>query len=352
MSVLVLNAGSSSLKGSLLENGGTLTLGRVETRLGDDATQARGIESAVRQIVEQLARDRRPRIVGHRVVHGGTRFHQPVLVDDGVLEGIEAMAGFAPLHNPVAAQVIRAARSALQDVPQVAVFDTAFHATLEPAEYRYPLPARWYEEWGIRRFGFHGISVAWSAQRASELLRRPASELNLVVAHLGNGCSVTAVAGGRSVSTSMGLTPLEGLMMGTRAGSIDPGILLYLLRQGRVDAAGLESALDHESGLVAIASSALEMFAHRAASGIAATATALPSIDALVFTGGIGEHAARVRQSIVARLGVLGLDPIEAIDLNQDGPLSGAKARIAVLRIEAREDALIAREAERLLDRL
>jgi len=371
MAVLVLNAGSSSLKGSLLEAGGSVTIGRAESALGADASKERGVDQAVRHIVDELARGGRPLAVGHRVVHGGTRFREPVRVDSTVLESIEALAEFAPLHNPVAAQVIRTARALLPDIPQVAVFDTAFHATLEPAQYRYPVPTAWFEEWGIRRFGFHGISVAWSTARAAELLGRPAADLQLVVAHLGNGCSVTAVAGGRSLSTSMGLTPLEGLMMGTRPGSIDPGILLYLLRTGRIDAAGLERALDHGSGLLAIAGSAdlrelqgradrgdpqarlaMEMFVLRAAAGIAAAASALAQLDAVVFTGGIGEHAAGVRRAIVDRLGVLGLPRIEAIEMTEDGPLTDASAAIAILRIEAREDALIAREVERLLDRV
>ena len=368
MRVLVLNAGSSSLKGSVLEAAGSTTIARAGQDLGSDATLAANIDQAVRRVVDQLVQSARPQAVGHRVVHGGTRFREPVVVDDGVLAGIEALREFAPLHNPIAARVIRTAQTLLPGLPQVAVFDTAFHAGLAPAAYRYPVPPEWFEDWQIRRFGFHGISVAWSVSRAAALLERPATAMHLVVAHLGNGCSVTAVAGGLSVSTSMGLTPLEGLMMGTRAGSIDPGILLFLLRTGRLDAAGLEQALDHRSGLFGVAGSAdvrelearaaagdgdarlaLDLFAVRAAAGIAAAASALPQLDALVFTGGIGEHAARLRQAIVARLGVLGVPQIEAAPVTADCLLTGAWAPVKVLRVEAREDAMIAREAERLL---
>ena len=366
--VLVLNAGSSSLKGSLLEAAGSTTIARVGQDLGSDATLAANVDQAARRVVDQLSRAGRPQAVGHRVVHGGTRFREPVQVDDGVLAGIEELREFAPLHNPIAARVIRTAQALLPGLPQVAVFDTAFHASLAPAEYRYPVPTGWFADWRIRRFGFHGISVAWSVSRAAELLARPAAGLRLVVAHLGNGCSVTAVAGGRSVSTSMGLTPLEGVMMGTRAGSIDPGILLYLLRTGRLDAAGLEQALDHRSGLLGVAGSAdvrelearasagdgdarlaLDLFVARTAAGIAAAASALPRLDALVFTGGIGEHAARLRQAIVARLGVLGIPEIEAAPATVDCLLTGPQAPVAVLRVEAREDAMIAREVERLV---
>jgi acetate kinase len=303
------------------------------------------------------------------VVHGGTRFRSAQRVDDRVLKGIEALAEFAPLHNPVAAAAIRAARSALPDLPQVAAFDTAFHATLNEEQYLYPVPWRWHREYGIRRFGFHGLSVEWSTWRAAELLRRPAAELALVVAHLGSGCSVTAVLKGQSVATSMGLTPMEGLMMGTRSGSIDPGILLYMLRTRRAGWRELETMLDHHSGLVGVfgratgmreiekaagegnrrARLAIDMFVGRAAAGIAAAATALPRLDALVFTGGIGEHAASVRSGIVGRLAPLGIGSVPATDARNDAVISRPGSSVAILRIEAREDAVIARQTAELL---
>ena len=307
--------------------------------------------------------------VGHRVVHGGTTFRSAVRVDDRVLKGIEALAEFAPLHNPVAAATIRAARAALPRLPQVAAFDTAFHATLSEEQYLYPVPWRWHREYGVRRFGFHGLSVEWSARRAGELLDRPRGELALVVAHLGSGCSVTAVLNGRSVATSMGLTPMEGLMMGTRSGSIDPGILLYMLRTRRTGWRELQEALDHESGLVGVfgraagmrelekaagegnkrARLAIDMFVSRAAAGIAAAATALPRLDGLVFTGGIGEHAASVRSAIIGRLAPLGIGPVAATAVRNDAVISPSGATVAILRVEAREDAVIASQTAELI---
>ena len=193
--------------------------------------------------------------IGHRVVHGGTRFTAPTLVDDEVLDELDGLADLAPLHNPVAVETIRAALVALPGVPEAAAFDTAFHATLAPPAFTYPLPASWTERHGLRRFGFHGLSVEWATARAAELLDTPSSDLALVVAHLGSGCSVTAVDAGRSAWTSMGMTPLEGLMMGTRSGSIDPGILVRLLHAG-VTPDELDEGLEHESGLLGVAGSA------------------------------------------------------------------------------------------------
>jgi len=292
-----------------------------------------------------------------------------VRVDDRVLKGIEALADFAPLHNPVAATTIRATRAALPNLPQVAAFDTAFHATLSEEQFLYPVPWRWHREYGIRRFGFHGLSVEWATGRAADLLGRPANSLALVVAHLGSGCSVTAVLSGRSVATSMGLTPMEGLMMGTRSGSIDPGILLYMLRTRRAGWRELETVLDHQSGLVGVfgraagmreiekaagegnarARVAVDMFVSRAAAGIAAVATALPRLDGLVFTGGIGEHSPSVRSAITGRLAPLGIAPAPASDVRNDAVISRSGAAVAILRIEAREDAVIARQAADLL---
>jgi len=370
--VLVLNAGSSSLKASVLETADLQTVARTEVSLGADATRSedrrRAVETALatlRQTVDLAG----VQGVGHRVVHGGTRFRGPVKIDADVLRGIEALAEFAPLHNRVAADTIRAAQSALPSVPQVAAFDTAFHATLEPDAYIYPVPYAWYERWGIRRFGFHGLSVAWALERSATLLQRPANAMGLVVAHLGSGCSVTAVWGGQSVDTSMGLTPMEGLMMGTRGGSIDPGILLHLQRTERADWRRLDEELNHHAGLVGIsgrsagmreleqaassgdgrATLAIQMFVRRAAAGIAAATTALPRLDALVFTGGIGEHSGRTRSAIVSRLAALAVRTIGDDAVTVDTVLSSAGTAPAVLRIEAREDAVIARQVEAAL---
>src|SRR5712692_6201376 len=255
MRVLVLNAGSSSLKASVLETSGLQTMARTEVSLGTDATRSEARRRSVQDALQALGQsgDLEPvHAIGHRVVHGGTRFRTAVRIDADVLAGIEALTEFAPLHNQVAADTIRAAQSAFPSVPQVAAFDTAFHAALPPAGFVYPVPYRWYEEWGIRRFGFHGLSVTWALERAGALLSKPPSELGMVVAHLGSGCSVTAAWQGRSVDTSMGLTPLEGLMMGTRAGSVDPGIILSLLQSGRVSLDEMAETLDHGSGLRAV----------------------------------------------------------------------------------------------------
>ena len=369
--VLVLNTGSSSIKGSLVESDDLTAIAKDEVSLGADASRRRGLERTIRDLLDKLgvAGDKTVDAVGHRVVHGGTRYRSAVRVDERVLRGIEALAEFAPLHNRVAAEGIRAARRLLPKTAQVAAFDTAFHASLDEDQFRYPVPWGWQREFGIRRFGFHGLSVEWSTGRAAELLGRSASRLALVVAHLGSGCSVTAVLNGRSVATSMGLTPLEGLMMGTRSGSIDPGILLYMLRTRRAGPRQLEAALDHESGLVGIygrkagmreieraaangntrAQLAVDMFVGRAAAGIAAIATALPRLDALVFTGGVGEHSAAVRAAVVRRLAPLGVQMVPATDVKNDAVISEPDRGVAVLRVEAREDAVIARQAVELL---
>jgi acetate kinase len=369
--VLVLNTGSSSIKGSLVESDNRRAIAKQEVSLGTDASRRRGLERSIRMLLAKLEVTGGADVdaVGHRVVYGGTRFRSAVRVNDRVLKGIEALAEFAPLHNLVAAEGIRAARGLLPKTPQVAAFDTAFHASLAEDQFRYPVPWGWHREYGIRRFGFHGLSVEWSTGQAAALLGRPASQLALLVAHLGSGCSVTAVLNGRSVATSMGLTPLEGLMMGTRSGSIDPGILLYMLRTRRAGWRELEAALDHRSGLVGVygraagmreiekaalggnkrAQLAIEMFVGRAAAGIAAAFAALPRVDALVFTGGIGEHSASIRSAISRRLGPLGLPAVAANDVRHDAVISEPGGRVAVLRIEAREDAVIARQTAELL---
>ena len=300
--------------------------------------------------------------VGYRVVHGGDRFIGPARIDDDVVAAIEALGDLAPLHNPLAVDTIRAARQALPGAAHVAAFDTAFHASLPEVARRYPVPDGWVATAGIRRFGFHGLSVGWSVLRAAELLGRPVADLRLLVAHLGGGCSVTAVDGGRSVDTSMGMTPLEGLMMGSRAGSIDPGIIFRMLRDGR-SPSDVEEDLDRRSGLVGVGGTAdmarllerradgdpaarlaIDLFVRRAAAGIAAAATCLPRVDALVFTGGIGERAASVRDRICERLAVVGIPTPggPAGDDSTDAVLAAGQGT-AVLRVRAREDVMVAR---------
>jgi acetate kinase len=282
---------------------------------------------------------------------------------------IAAVTELAPLHNRPALETIRAARTAFPDAPHVACFDTAFHATLPESARRYPVPEEWHGA-GIRRFGFHGLSVEWSVGRAAGLLGRQIDELAVVVAHLGSGSSVTAVDRGRSVWTSMGYTPLDGVMMGTRPGSLDPGILIQVLRSGGpgMDVEALARMLEHESGLLGVSGTsadvrdleeaaddggararlALGMYAARAAEGIAAAATALPAkFDAIVFTGGIGENAGRVRAAIVGRLTALGVAAIGPEESDDDRVIADGPP--AIVRVEAREDIVMAAAARRLV---
>ena len=375
MRVLILNAGSSSLKTSVLDVPRTarampamVASGNVDW--GSDATRidaSSGVVEAIRRLETEGLELSTVKSVAHRVVHGGPSFVEAVVVDDAVLEQLDALAPLAPLHNPVAVATIRAARRVMPQVPHVAVFDTAFHASLPEVARRYPVPQRWTDEWGVRRYGFHGLSVEWSVERAAQLLGRPARSLALVVAHLGSGCSVTAVHGGRSIMTSMGMTPLEGLMMGTRAGSIDPGIQLRLLREKRLTLDELAAQLDHASGLLGVSGTsgevrdlldlarrgdararlAIEMFVDRAAAGIAAAVTALPRLDAIVFTAGVGEHAGAMRADIVKRLAAVGIGPISRAENGRDRVIRAASKAHgpAIVRVEAREDIVAGRHA-------
>jgi acetate kinase len=270
--------------------------------------------------------------VGHRVVHGGRRFVRPVVVDAEVERAVGELSVLAPLHNRPALEEIRRARVALPEVPHVAVFDTAFHRTMPAAASTYAIPEHWRGEWDVHRYGFHGISVQWVASQVD--VER------LVVCHLGGGCSVTAVRGGRSVDTTMGFSPLEGVPMATRSGSVDPGALLYLLRERFLTGDELEQALEHDSGLAGLSGGgsgdvreasplALDVFVHRVAAAVGAMATACEGIDVLAFTGGIGEHADEVRARIVERVRFLGGFRVEVVP--------------------SREELVIAEETRRLL---
>lgn len=363
MRILVLNAGSRTTKASLVEGGEAVA--RAEGPTLDDVAALDGL-------LDALGVDPRPDAVVHRFVHGGTRFVAPVIVDDGVVEELGTLVDLAPLHQPPALRALIAARARFPGIPHVCCFDTAFHASLPEAEWRYPVPWDWADRWGVRRFGFHGLSVEWSVEEASRRLGRPAADPCLVVAHLGGGCSVTAVEGGRSVRTSMGVTPLEGLMMTTRSGSIDPGAMLRLLADGRLSVEELSDALEHRSGLLGVsgvsadlrevqaaadggdarAALAIEMFVARASAAIGAAAVALPRLDAVVFTGGIGEHAAGVRAAIVERLTVLGVaggGSPGAVRLPAVAGSPAVTGSPAFLVVEAREDLVMAAQARRLL---
>jgi acetate kinase len=335
LTVLVVNAGSTSLKLSAVEE--------------DDSAEP----------VASLAEAPEVVAVAHRIVHGGSRFREPVLIDDDVRQQLDSLTELAPLHNAPALAALDEARRVLPSVAHVALFDTAFHATLPPEAFTYAVPARWREEWGIRRYGFHGLSVAWAAERV------PVERL--VVCHLGGGCSVTAVLKGRSVDTTMGFSPLEGVPMGTRSGSIDPEIPLYLLRHGLLELDELEWQLEHESGLTGLAGTdhvrgleaseepearlALAVFCHRVAAAVAALTASLGGLDGVVFTAGIGEGSAPIRAEICRRLRFLGVELDEranaAAEADADVATAGSPVRVWV--VHAREDAVAARAARMFL---
>jgi acetate kinase len=393
MSILVINAGSSSLKFGLFdaEAKRTLASGSVDWRVdpkqaelivqpsGGEAMRSRESVTdhgaAVRHAIGRLrALDGAAiSLVGHRVVHGGTRFHEAVRLDANVKKEIAQLAELAPLHNPPALEAIEAAESELPDVPHIAAFDTSFFAALEPRAYVYPLPYAWYSEWGIRRFGFHGLSHAYCAGRAAEMLNRSAGELRLVICHLGNGCSASAVRGGRAVQTSMGYTPMEGLMMGTRAGSVDPGVMLHVQRRRNVGVEQLDRALNHESGLLGVsgvssdyrtvleaarrgeerARLALAIYADRVRAAIGALAVALGGLDALLFTAGIGEHAGDLRAEVCQGLEILGLhlDAARNAGCKPDADIARAGEPGRILVVRTQEELMIAREAWRIVSR-
>jgi acetate kinase len=338
-SVLVVNAGSTSLKLSAVAEDGT-------------AEPVSSLDAVPGGVVA----------VAHRVVHGGTRFSAPVLIDAGVERELAALSELAPLHNEPALAAIARARRILPAVPHVAVFDTAFHVTIPAAAATYAVPERWREEWGVRRYGFHGLSVQWAAEQ----VRVP----RLVVCHLGGGCSVTAVLDGRSVDTTMGFSPLEGVPMATRSGSIDVEIALYLLRHGRLALEELEQALEHESGLLGLSGStsrveelersgdprarlALTVFARRVAAAVAAMATSLAGLDALVFTAGVGEGSARVRADVCEHLQFLGveLDTDANVAARPGADVAASASAVRVVVIHAREDVVAAHAARSLLMR-
>jgi acetate kinase len=366
-SVLVVNSGSSSLKYRLSAGDRVITGGVVE-HIGESggpaghtdawATVVRGLPEA------QLAG------IGHRVVHGGSRVTQPVLVDADVEAVIEEMTPFAPVHNPPALAVIRAAARQFPEVPQVAVFDTAFHATLPPVAFTYAIDTTVAARHGIRRFGFHGISVEHAVSAAAELIGSAPSEPNLIVAHLGNGASVTAVASGRSIDTSMGMTPLEGLIMGTRSGDLDPSIGFHLQRSG-LGAEAVEQLYEHGSGLRGLAGDndmralltradagdetarlAIEMYCYRLRKYIGAYAAVLGSVDGVVFTGGVGENAAAIRMRTLAGLSSMGVDLDPRANAEGVGArvISAPESRVRVCIVPADEESVIARHTLRLIN--
>jgi len=402
MKILVLNSGSSSLKYQLIDAhteevvakglaeciGVAQRCGQIvqETKLAgkisfetemnchDDAMDRvfallTDPEKGVVKRVDEIA------AVGHRVVHGGEKFVQPTLVTDDVLEGIEKVSQLAPLHNPPNIAGIRACMRLMPGIPQVAVFDTAFHATIPDCAFMYALPYDYYTAFGVRRYGFHGTSHQYVAGIALDMLakRGVAPEASrIVTCHLGNGCSMTAIRGGRAVDTSMGLTPTEGLVMGTRSGDLDPAILVYLARRLDAPASDIDRIINKESGLLGVsglssdmrdieeaaakgharAALALEVFCYRIRKYIGAYAAAMGGIDAIVFTAGIGENSPVVRERACRHLGFLGVELDEAKNASERGravDLAKASSRVRVLLVPTNEERMIARETMRVI---
>ena len=335
--VLVVNAGSTSLKLSSVASDGS-------------AEQVESLDASPADIDA----------VAHRIVHGGLHFREPVVIDENVERELDALTELAPLHNGPALIALEEARRTLPDVPHVAVFDTAFHATLPDEAATYAVPKRWRDEWHVRRYGFHGLSVQWAAEQV------PVERL--IVCHLGGGCSVSAVRDGRSVDTTMGFSPLEGVPMATRSGSVDPEIVLHLMRKRNLRLDDVEWALGHESGLLGLsgltsrvdllersdsadAKLALSVWVHRVAGAVGAMVASLGGIDALVFTAGIGENSVEMRARICARLGFLGvqLDDEANRGAEPDAEIAAAGSAVRVVVLRAREDLVAARAARSLL---
>lgn len=356
MRILVVNVGSSSLKLSVLEGDNLLAAETVPVASG--RFEADSVEKA-------LAPHGPIDAVGHRVVHGGAEFSAPVVVDAEVRRRLEALVDLAPLHLPKSLLGLDTVSRLLPDVPAVACFDTAFHASISEAASTYPLPAEWRRRWPLRRFGFHGFSHAWASRRVAELLSRPAGSLRVVTCHLGAGASLAAVRGGVSVDTTMGFTPLEGLVMATRSGSVDPGLVLWLEEHAGLPPAELASTLENRSGLLGLsghsdmrevlgaeaagderARLAVEVYLHRLRGSIAAMAASMDGLDALAFTGGVGEHAASIRARAAVGLGFLGVEVDQEVNASAvpDADIGALGADVRCLVIESREDLQIARE--------
>jgi acetate kinase len=362
MRILVVNAGSSSLKLSIVADGVVTSATTIERWEG---------ESEVTEIAAFLHASGEIDAVGHRVVHGGPRYTSAVLVDDEVLDYLRVIRDLAPLHNPRAVAAIRAVRSLHPSLPEVAAFDTAFHATLPEAAATYALPRVWNRAYEIRRYGFHGLSHAHATRRAAEVVGRPLADLRVVSCHLGAGSSLAAVRDGRSVDTTMGFTPLAGLVMQTRSGSVDPGLMLWLIRIGAVDAETLHDVLEHGSGLKGLsgtsgdlrdvlaarrrgnpdAALAFDVFVHRLVREIGAMAASARGLDLLVFTGGMGEHSRELRAATADGLGFLGVEIDEGANTfaQADADITATGAAVRTVVVTAAEDLEVARETETML---
>ncbi|MFG1946766.1 acetate/propionate family kinase [Nonomuraea sp. NPDC048826] len=361
--VLTVNAGSSSLRLDLVDGGAVVDSARSERAVDPGSARAELSEFLGRHL------DRDVGAVAHRLVHGGALVTGPAVADDELVAALRGITGLAPLHLPPALALVDAARELLPAVPHVLCPDTAFHAGLPATAAAYALPRAWREKYGLRRYGFHGLSYAWAVDRAAELLGRPVTELGLVLTHLGGGASVCAVSGGRSLDTSMGFTPLDGVPMSKRSGSVDPGLLLWLL-DGRLTLDEVRDGLERESGLLGLsggrsgdtrdlvaaerdgdedAALALRVFCHRVSREIAAAATSLGRLDALVFTGEIGWNQPEVREAVCRRLRLLGVEPPVGGNRPDDGVISPAGTAVPVLLVEPHEELQLARECLREL---
>jgi acetate kinase len=363
--VFVVNCGSSSLKYRLVDvaAGSPVASGLIERVTDHAAALAAALEHVGEADIS---------LVAHRVVHGGERFTAPVLIDDAILGELRELSALAPLHNPVNVLGIELARRALPRLPHVAVFDTAFHRTLPPRAYTYAVPREWALRHGVRRYGFHGTSNAYVSRVAAELLRREPGATNLIVLHLGNGASATAIEGGRSVDTSMGLTPLEGLVMGTRSGDVDPALVLHLRRTAGLSLDQIEDVLNTGSGMLGLAGAsdmrevhrriaagdadaalALDVYCYRIRKYVGAYLAALGRADAIVFTAGIGEHDAIVRAASLAGLERFGIavDPVRnTAPSTLPRVISPPGAEVAVLVVPTDEELEIATQAAALVN--
>ena len=363
MNVLVVNAGSSSLKLRLLD-------------ADDDLLQAEDLP-AVRgafdpSALERFLAERTEPIaaVGHRIVHGGTHFAGPARLDGATIRVLRGLIPLAPLHQTACLRAADIVGAVLGDVPAVACFDTAFHSSLPEAAATYAVPLEWRARWGVRRFGFHGLSHSYAWRRTIELMGHSGTGVRVVTCHLGAGASLAAILEGRSVDTTMGFTPLEGLVMATRSGTIDPGLILWLAQERGIPLSDIAHALEYESGLYALAGSsdmaevealaaeghsaarlALDVYVHRLRAAIAAMASALDGLDAVTFTGGVGENATRLRAEAVSKMGYLRLSLDDAANCSAapDAEITGARSRVKVFVIRAREDLQIAAEVRSLL---
>jgi acetate kinase len=367
--ILVLNAGSSSLKVRVLDAADAITAELELDRWDGSADDA--------ELREFLDEQTGIGGVGHRVVHGGRKFTEAVLIDDDVLAGITELSELAPLHQSRSIAGIEAAMQAMPDVPEVACFDTSFHADMPAAAATYALPGAWRRRYGLRKYGFHGLSHAYAAGRAAQMSESPGdAELRVVSCHLGAGSSLAAVQGGRSVDTTMGFTPLDGLVMATRSGSVDPGLIIWLEQHAGMSADVISTGLETASGLAGLAALphssgdlrhirqsanagnagarlAIEVHNHRLRGMVAAMAAAMNGLDTLVFTGGIGEHQPQVRAEAAAGLSFLGVavDPERNQATSADGDISADGAAVRTLVVTAREDVEIARQVRRVLTR-